>query len=219
MDPDTARLVAQIGADATRNGAVIGLLSALAATAVAQLGQLLLSNRTYRHQRNLAREQDWRNELARRVASIVAIADGRMGLYKRAVVESALIGAGAGDLESLMLSTVHGDADVFKTTAYLGVPDTQFHAAVQAFMARDIEARRKVRTLIESMSGRWGDAVAKADAQPRLAKLIEPLNQAIWNLHEAANTAVYSGALSIPSASKALKKPEWTGPPPPLSEL
>lgn len=65
MDPETARAVAQISSDATRTAAAAGVLGVLLGGALGILGQLLLSSRTLKHQRVLARDEavrKWRVE-------------------------------------------------------------------------------------------------------------------------------------------------------------
>jgi hypothetical protein len=202
MDAETARAVAQIAAQATLTGAVIGLVGALVVGLLAQVGQLILASRHASYERQKAREQEWRAELGKRVDYIVGIADTRMGLYKRAVIEASTPGADPGDTQRLWLATIHGEQDAMTNTSFMGIPDADFHKAVQAFMVTDRTAQRQVQQVVDRMIGRWGDATAKNDAIAEMEQYaLTPLNDVLWKLHEEANAVVFSGRVKLPVPS------------------
>jgi hypothetical protein len=173
MDPETAKAIAEIGANATKAGAIVGFIGGLAGALLTQIGQHLLASRTLRHQRVLASDDARRKIRTERLETFMGVATKRAGLYTDWLNSRLQTGSDGG-------SRVH-QADLWRDAGVLAILYEPFNVALEEFWAAD--------QAIDELLAR-AEGVLAPEVRDEIDRRIATLRSATARLQRAADQYV-----------------------------
>lgn len=183
MDPDTARIVAEIAAQATQTGATIGVIGAVCGALIGVFGGFLAGRNQIHGQRLLARDADRRRRREARVQPLIDQAKRRSALRIEAI---QALHRGQFDVAAQLVERLGRGEGFDSDASYAAIGSKEVVTAFEQLLASDVAVVQALQSILgrQLPQGRGDELGAKLGSAQRTTDVA---------FFEAAETYIDSG--------------------------